>query len=64
MAGVPGMPADMPLKRASLNGSGFSFSQKESGCIDAGDSSRPSIVVTFPLAVRMTMNPPPPIPHE
>ena len=29
-----------------------------------GAVSRPSIVVTFPSAVRMTMNPPPPIPHE
>ena len=61
---MPGIPADMPLKRASLKGSGAPFSQNESGCIVAGDSSRPSIVVTFPLAVRMTMNPPPPMPQE
>ena len=30
----------------------------------AGDSSRPSIVVTLPPAVRITMNPPPPMPQE
>ena len=61
---MPGMPAEMPLKRASSNGSGFPFSQNESGFMVAGDSSRPSIVVTFPRAVRITMNPPPPMPHE
>jgi hypothetical protein len=47
-----------------LKASAARFSQKESGSIVAGDSSRPSIVVTFPFAVRITMNPPPPIPHE
>jgi hypothetical protein len=30
----------------------------------AGDSSRESIVATLPLRVRITMNPPPPMPHE
>ena len=40
------------------------FSKNESGCIVAGAFSRPSIVVTLPLAVRMTMKPPPPMPHE
>ena len=64
VAGVPGTPAEMPLKRASSKGSGAPFSQNESGRIVAGDSSRPSIVVTFPPAVRMTMKPPPPMPHE
>src|SRR4051794_18077335 len=64
VAGVPGMPAEIPLKRASLNGSGAPFSQNDVGVIEAGDSSRPSIVVTLPLAVRITMNPPPPMPHE
>jgi hypothetical protein len=64
VAGVPGTPKDMPLKRASSNGSGAPFSQNESGLIVAGDSSRPSIVVTLPSAVRMTMKPPPPMPHE
>jgi len=54
----------MPVKRASSNGSGVPFSQKESGRIAAGDSSRPSIVVTFPRAVRITMKPPPPMPQE
>src|SRR5215208_1119144 len=63
-ATVPGTPADRPLQRASLNGSAAPFSQNESGCIVAGDSSRESIVVTLPLAVRITMNPPPPMPHE
>ena len=58
------MPAEMPLKRASSNGSGAPFSQNESGRIVAGDSSRPSIVVTLPPAVRITMNPPPPMPQE
>ena len=36
----------------------------ESGCIAAGDFSRESIVVTLPFGVRMTMKPPPPMPHE
>ena len=61
---MPGTPADRPLQRASLNASAASFSQNESGCIVAGDSSRESIVVTSPEAVRITMNPPPPMPHE
>ncbi len=30
----------------------------------AGDSSRESIVVTLPFGVRITMKPPPPMPHE
>src|ERR671910_252926 len=63
-ATVPGTPADRPLQRASLNGSAAPFSQNESGCIVAGDSSRESIVVTLPPAVRITMKPPPPMPHE
>jgi hypothetical protein len=37
---------------------------KESGSMARGESSRESIVVTSPLGVRMTMNPPPPMPHE
>jgi hypothetical protein len=37
---------------------------KEPGRIVRGDSSRASIVVTLPFEVRMTMNPPPPMPHE
>jgi hypothetical protein len=37
---------------------------KEPGHIARGPSSRESMVVTFPSGVRMTMNPPPPIPHE
>src|SRR3954453_23726520 len=64
VAGVPGTPTDRPLQRASLNGSGVPFSQKDVGVIASGAVSRPSIVVTLPLAVRMTMNPPPPTPHE
>src|SRR5262249_22639174 len=64
VAGVPGTPTDMPLQRASLNGSGTPFSQNEDGVIASGAVSRPSMVVTFPLAVRMTMKPPPPTPHE
>ena len=64
VASVPGTPTDIPLQRASLNGSGAPFSQNEVGVIAAGAVSRPSIVVTFPSAVRMTMNPPPPMPHE
>ena len=36
----------------------------ESGSIACGDSSRESIVVTSPLRVRITMNPPPPMPQE
>ena len=47
-----------------MKASGAPFSQNESGRIARGDSSRPSIVVTFPLEVRITMNPPPPMPHE
>jgi hypothetical protein len=61
---VPGTPADRPLQRASTNGSGAPFSQNESGCIVTGDSSRESMVVTSPSAVRITMNPPPPMPQE
>ena len=34
------------------------------GVIAAGASSRPSIVVTLPCFVRMTMKPPPPTPDE
>ena len=64
VAGVPGTPTDMPLKRASLNGSGAPFSQKEVGVIATVAFSRPSIVVTWPPAVRITMKPPPPRPHE
>jgi hypothetical protein len=40
------------------------FSQNEVGVIAAGAVSRPSIVVTRPPAVRTTMKPPPPMPHE
>ena len=36
----------------------------ESGCIERGDSSRESMVVILPFGVRMTMKPPPPMPHE
>ena len=36
----------------------------ESGRMSAGDSSRESIVVISPSGVRMTMKPPPPMPHE
>ena len=61
---VPGTPAESPLQRASLNASGAPPSQNESGRIAPGAVSRPSIVVTSPSAVRMTMKPPPPIPHE
>ena len=64
VGGVPGTPAESPLKRAGSNGSGLPFSQNESGFIDRGAVSRPSIVVTLPSAVRMTMKPPPPMPHE
>src|SRR3954466_5284025 len=64
VAGVPGTPTDIPLQRASLNGSGAPFSQNDVGVIASGAVSRPSIVVTFPDAVRITMNPPPPTPHE
>src|SRR5919197_6752480 len=63
VAGVPGTPAERPLKRASLKLSGLAFSKNESGRIVAGDFSRPSIVVTLPCGVRMTMNPPPPMPQ-
>ena len=34
------------------------------GCMAAGAVSRWSIVVTLPPGVRMTMKPPPPMPHE
>src|SRR3954470_4143854 len=54
----------MPLKRALLKDSGAPFSQNEVGVIAAGAVSRPSIVVTLPSAVRITMNPPPPTPQE
>src|SRR3954454_1695094 len=64
VAGVPGTPTDRPLQRASLNGSGAPFSQNDVGVIASGAVSRPSSVVTLPLAVRMTMKPPPPTPHE
>src|SRR2546425_13123315 len=64
VAGVPETPTAMPLKRASLNGSGAPFSQKDVGVIAAVAFSRPSIVVTAPPAVRITMKPPPPRPHE
>src|SRR3954464_5554906 len=64
VAGVPGTPTERPLQRASLNGSGAPFSQKDVGVIASGAVSRPSSVVTLPLAVRMTMKPPPPTPHE
>src|ERR687896_304892 len=37
---------------------------KESGFMVRGESSRESIVVTWPVGVRMTMNPPPPMPQE
>ena len=40
------------------------FSKNEPGRIAAGDSSRESIVVTFPSGVRIVMKPPPPMPHE
>ena len=63
-ATVPGTPALRPLQRASLKASGAPFSQKLSGCIAAGAISRVSIVVVCPAGVRMTMNPPPPIPHD
>ena len=36
----------------------------ESGSMAFGDSSRESMVVTSPWRVRITMKPPPPIPHE
>ena len=61
---MPGTPADNPLQRASLKASGAPFSMNESGRMVAGDSSRESIVVTLPFAVRITMKPPPPMPHE
>ena len=61
---MPGTPADRPLKRASSKARGAPFSVNESGRIAAGESSRLSIVVTLPRGVRMTMNPPPPMPHE
>src|SRR3954463_1675853 len=64
VAGGPGPPTDRPLQRASLNGSGAPFSQNDVGVIASGAVSRPSSVVTLPLAVRMTMKPPPPTPHE
>src|SRR5262245_11784344 len=64
VATVPGTPTDMPLNRASLNGSGTPFSQNDVGVIAADARSRPSIVTTRPSAVRMTMKPPPPTPHE
>ncbi len=64
VAGVPGTPTDMPLQRASLNGSGTPFSQNDVGVIASDAVSRPSIVVTLPCAGRMTMKPPPPRPHE
>ena len=61
---MPGTPADRPLQRASAKGSGTPFSKNESGRIVAGAFSRPSIVVTLPCGVRMTMKPPPPMPAE
>jgi hypothetical protein len=61
---VPGTPTERPLKRASLKGKARPFSQNDIGCIAFGAVSRPSIVVTRPLAVRTTMKPPPPIPDE
>ena len=61
---MPGTPAESPLKRAGSNASGLPFSMNESGFIARGAFSRPSIVVTSPSAVRMTMKPPPPMPHE
>ncbi len=36
----------------------------ESGRMAAGAFSRPSIVVTWPFGVRITMKPPPPMPAE
>src|SRR5262245_53287932 len=64
VATVPGTPTDMPLNRASLNSSGTPFWKNDVGVIAADARSRPSIVTTRPSAVRMTMKPPPPIPHE
>src|SRR5580765_6457801 len=64
VATVPGTPTDMPLNRASLNGSGTPFSQNDVGVIAADARSRPSIVTNRPFAVRITMKPPPPTPHE
>jgi hypothetical protein len=61
---VPGTPADRPLQRASSNGSAAPSSKNDVGCIAAGDSSRESMVVILPSRVRMTMKPPPPMPHE
>ena len=61
---MPGTPTDMPLNRALLKESGAPFSQNEVGVMAAGAVSRPSIVVTLPPAVRITMKPPPPTPHE
>jgi hypothetical protein len=49
---VPGTPADSPLNRASLKGSGAPSTQNESGAIAAGAVSRWSMVVTFPSRAR------------
>ena len=53
-----------PAVAGVVEGQRRPFSQNEVGCIAAGAVSRPSIVVTSPPAVRMTMKPPPPMPHE
>ena len=47
-----------------LKSSAAPFSKNESGRIDAGAFSRESIVVSSPCGVRMSMNPPPPMPLE
>src|ERR687892_617474 len=61
---VPGTPAESPLYRAALKPSGAPFSKKDCGCMAAGAVSRWSMVVTESSAVRITMNPPPPMPAE
>ncbi len=63
MATVPGTPAESPLQRASAIESAVPFSKNESGFMWAGAVSRPSIDVTRPSGVRISMKPPPPTPQ-
>ena len=63
---MPGTPTDRPLQRTCSNaGEAVPLAvRNESARIVAGAVSRPSMVVTLPERVRMTMKPPPPIPDE
>ncbi len=62
-AGHAGRQAGVARGAEGVAGAGPA-SMKVSGRMAAGAFSRPSIVVTLPCGVRMTMNPPPPMPAE